>query len=83
MTAACAIPCPTRSLARSASAVYVGDMYLVLNATSAVGTLTRHFDNLIRSAEINPHEAAAFASSSPAWPGHLAERSQALAIDAT
>ena len=41
------------------AAVYVGDMYLVLNATSAVGTLTRHFDNLIRSAEINPHEAAA------------------------
>jgi len=44
------------------AAVYVGDMYLVLNATSAVSTLTRHFDNLIRSAEINPHEAARFAS---------------------
>lgn len=43
------------------AAVYVGDMYLVLNATSAVSTLTRHFDNLIRSAEINPHEAAPFA----------------------
>lgn len=43
-------------------AVYVGDMYLVLNATSAVRTLTRHFDNLIRSAEINPHEAAGFAA---------------------
>jgi len=43
------------------AAVYVGEMYLVLNATSAVGTLTRHFDNLIRSAEINPHEAAGFA----------------------
>lgn len=43
------------------AAVYVGDMYLVLNATSAVATLTRHFDNLIRGAEINPHEAAAFA----------------------
>jgi Helix-turn-helix. len=42
-------------------AVYVGDMYLVLNATSAVRTFTRHFDNLIRSAEINPHEAAALA----------------------
>ena len=42
-------------------AVYVGDMYLVLNAASAVRTLTRHFDNLIRSAEINPNEAAAFA----------------------
>jgi hypothetical protein len=43
-------------------AVYAGDMYLVLNATSAVRTLTRHFDNLIRSAEINPHEAPAFAA---------------------
>ena len=32
-------------------------MYLVINSTSAVHTLTRHFDNLIRSAEINPHEA--------------------------
>jgi transcriptional regulator with XRE-family HTH domain len=43
-------------------AVYAGDMYLVLNATSAVRTLTRHFDNLIRTAEINPHEAPAFAA---------------------
>jgi len=42
------------------AAVYVGDMYLVLNATSAVSTLTRHFDNLIRAAEINPHEASRF-----------------------
>lgn len=41
-------------------AVFVGDMYLVLNATDAVRTFTRHFDNLIRTAEINPHEAAAF-----------------------
>lgn len=41
-------------------AVYVGDMYLVLNATQAVQTMTRHFDNLIRGAEINPHEASAF-----------------------
>ena len=44
------------------AAVYAGDMYLVLNATTTVQRLTRHFDNLIRSAEINPHEAAAFAA---------------------
>ncbi len=44
------------------AAVYAGDMYLVMNSTSAVRTLTRHFDNLIRSAEINPHEAPAFAA---------------------
>jgi transcriptional regulator with XRE-family HTH domain len=43
-------------------AVYVGDMYLVLNATAAVRTFTRHFDNLIRSAVVNPHEAAGFVS---------------------
>lgn len=41
-------------------AVYVGDMYLVLNATQTVQAMTRHFDNLIRAAEINPHETAAF-----------------------
>jgi hypothetical protein len=43
------------------AAIYVGDMYLVLNATAPVRTLTRHFDNLIRSAEVNAHEAADFA----------------------
>lgn len=43
------------------AAIYVGDMYLVLNATAAIGTLTRHFDNLIRAAEVNAHEAAAYA----------------------
>lgn len=43
------------------AAIYVGDMYLVLNATAPIQTLTRHFDNLIRAADINAHEAAAFA----------------------
>ena len=43
------------------AAIYVGDMYLVLNATQPVLALTRHFDNLIRSAIVNPHESAAFA----------------------
>ncbi|MEO9337938.1 helix-turn-helix transcriptional regulator [Mesorhizobium sp. SB112] len=42
------------------AAIYAGDMYLVLNATAPIQTLTRHFDNLIRSAEINAHEAAAY-----------------------
>lgn len=40
------------------AAIYVGDMYLVLNATTPVQTLTRHFDNLIRGAVVNAHEAA-------------------------
>jgi transcriptional regulator with XRE-family HTH domain len=43
------------------AALYAGDMYLVLNATEPVRTLTKHFDNLVRAAEINPHEAAAHA----------------------
>jgi transcriptional regulator with XRE-family HTH domain len=43
------------------AAIYVGDMYLVLNATDPIRTLTRHFDNLIRAADINAHEAAAYA----------------------
>ncbi|RUM99656.1 XRE family transcriptional regulator [Pseudaminobacter arsenicus] len=43
------------------AAIYVGDMYLVLNATAPIRTLTRHFDNLIRGADINAHEAADFA----------------------
>ena len=38
-------------------------MYLVLNATQPVQTLIHHFDNLIRAADINPHEAAGFARS--------------------
>jgi hypothetical protein len=45
------------------AAIYVGDMYLVLNATTPVRALTRHFDNLIRSAVINAHESVAFARS--------------------
>lgn len=42
------------------AALYMGGMYLVLSATSSVTTLTRHFDGLIRGAEINAHEAADF-----------------------
>ncbi|RUW66838.1 transcriptional regulator, partial [Mesorhizobium sp. M4B.F.Ca.ET.049.02.1.2] len=43
------------------AAIYVGDMYLVLNAPQPIRTLTSHFDNLIRAADINAHEAASFA----------------------
>lgn len=43
------------------AAIYVGDMYLVLNAPGPVRTLTRHFDNLIRAASVNAHEAAGHA----------------------
>lgn len=42
------------------AAIYAGDMYIVLNATQPIQRLTQHFDNLIRAAEINAHEAATF-----------------------
>ena len=43
------------------AAIYVGEMYLVLNATEPVRIMTGHFDNLIRAAVVNAHEAAAHA----------------------
>ena len=43
------------------AAIYVGDMYLVLNAIQPIQALTRHFDHLIRAASVNPHEAGGFA----------------------
>jgi hypothetical protein len=47
------------------AAIYAGDLYLVLNATEAIRSLTRHFDNLIRAAEVHSHEAASFAANLP------------------
>lgn len=44
------------------AAIYVGGLYLVLNATAPIQTLTRHFDKLIRAADVNAHEASAFAA---------------------
>jgi transcriptional regulator with XRE-family HTH domain len=45
------------------AAVYIGDLYLVLNRREAISTLTRHFDTLIRNATVNAHEAAAHVGS--------------------
>ncbi len=42
------------------AAIFVGEMYLVLNATEHIRALTRHFDNLIRRAVTNANESAAF-----------------------
>jgi transcriptional regulator with XRE-family HTH domain len=42
------------------AAIFVGEMYLVLNATDHIRALTRHFDNLIRQAVVGANEAAAF-----------------------
>ena len=40
------------------AAIYVGDMYLVMNATEHIRVLIDRFDELIRRAVVNPHEAA-------------------------
>lgn len=47
------------------AAIFAGDMYLVLNATEHIRSLTRHFDNLIRKAVVSAHESAAFIRSLP------------------
>lgn len=42
------------------AAIYVGDMYLVLNARAQIQALSRHFDGLIRAAEIDARDAGAY-----------------------
>jgi transcriptional regulator with XRE-family HTH domain len=42
------------------AAIYVGDMYFVFTSTEHIRELSRHFDNLIRSAHIQPNDTAAF-----------------------
>ena len=42
------------------AAIFVGEMYLVLNATEHINALTRHFDNLIRRAVVSANESAGF-----------------------
>lgn len=45
------------------AAVYIGNMYLVFNATEQIRVLTRHFDDLIRAAVIQPTEVIGFLES--------------------
>ncbi|MEZ5536165.1 MAG: helix-turn-helix domain-containing protein [Thiolinea sp.] len=42
------------------AAIYIGDMYVVINTPEEIRALTRHFDQLIRHAEVNPHESAGY-----------------------
>ena len=44
------------------AAIYIGDMYVVINSTEHIRALTRHFDDLIRRAAINPHDIANYVS---------------------
>ena len=43
-------------------AVYFGNMYVVFNSTEHIRELTRHFDNLIRAAVVQPPDVGAFLS---------------------
>jgi hypothetical protein len=47
------------------AAIFVGEMYLVLNTTEHIRALTRHFDNLIRHAALSAHESASFIRALP------------------
>jgi transcriptional regulator with XRE-family HTH domain len=49
------------------AAVYIGDMYLVLNTREAVTEMTRHFNNLVRVATVQAHAASG-------WVRNLAEK---------
>ena len=42
------------------AAVYFGNMYFVFNATQQIRVLTRHFENLIRAATVQPTELPEF-----------------------
>ncbi len=42
------------------AAIFVGEMYLVLNSRESVLSMQRHFDGLIRVARVNAHEASKF-----------------------
>lgn len=43
------------------AAIYIGQCYLVLNATEHIRALSDHFDRVIRRAKVNPHESADWA----------------------
>ncbi len=42
------------------AAIFVGEMYLVLNAIEHIRSLTKHFDNLIRNAVVSSNESSAY-----------------------
>ena len=42
------------------AAVYIGNMYFVFNSTEHIRVLTRHFDDLIRAAVVQPPEVIEF-----------------------
>jgi transcriptional regulator with XRE-family HTH domain len=51
---------PFTVFGHSRAAVYLGPTYLVLNASEHIRTLTRRFDDIVRTTTIQPHAAAWF-----------------------
>lgn len=44
------------------AAIFLGEMYLVLNAPESILAMQRHFDRLVKGAKVNPHESWLFIS---------------------
>lgn len=59
---------PFTIFGNSRAAVYLGPTYLILNASEHIRTLTRRFDDIVRTATIQPHAVA----------GHLRELAAGL-----
>ncbi|MGO4336293.1 helix-turn-helix domain-containing protein [Labrys sp. KB_33_2] len=51
---------PFTIFGNSRAAVYLGPTYLVLNASEHIRLLTRRFDDIVRTATVQPHVAAAY-----------------------
>ncbi|GLS17476.1 XRE family transcriptional regulator [Labrys miyagiensis] len=51
---------PFTVFGNSRAAVYLGPTYLVLNASEHIRTLTRRFDDIVRTAVIQPHMMASY-----------------------
>ncbi len=51
---------PFTIFGNSRAAVYLGPTYLVLNASEHIRLLTRRFEDIVRTATVQPHAAAAY-----------------------
>lgn len=51
---------PFTVFGNSRATVYLGPTYLVLNASEHIRTLTRRFDDIVRTATVQPHMVAAY-----------------------
>ncbi len=58
LTSASYTPLPTRYFGPKRAAIYLGNMYLVVNSLEHIKALAAHFDNLIRIANIGPDRVA-------------------------